>query len=316
MNSAQYVSNLLEELKKAGTALMVIAWKIALACVGWAYVFGARGQYCTPANRRARYSDAHPTIKTACKNYNGSGSEGCKGCKWYPGNLLTRFFDCRGFPYWIFKIVYGFEIMGAGATSQWDTKANWRAQGTIDTCPDDIIVCLFQKDKNKKSTMAHTGIGFHGETVECQNGVQHFAKRKDKWTHWAIPACVEMEGQPMPDKDQKEDPKGTEPTLRKGSKGDWVKKLQSELITLGYSCGSKGADGIYGNDTFNAVKAFQKASGLKADGIAGPKTWEALNAAQKPPEKPKTYTVTVTGCTKAVADEIVSKYGGKITEEP
>ena len=59
MNSAQYVSNLLDELKKAGTALMVIAWKIALACVGWAYVFGARGQYCTPANRRARYSDAH-----------------------------------------------------------------------------------------------------------------------------------------------------------------------------------------------------------------------------------------------------------------
>lgn len=313
MNSAQYVSNLLEELKKKGEALMVIAWKIALACVGWAYVFGARGQYCTPANRRARYSDAHPTIKTACKNYNGSSSEGCQGCKWYPGNLLTRIFDCRGFTYWIIKMVYGFEIMGAGATSQWNTKANWRAQGTIDTCPDDVLVCLFQQDKNKKSTMAHTGFGFHGETVECQNGVQYFAKRKDKWTHWAIPACVETEGQPMPDKDQKEEPKTNGPTLRKGSRGDWVTILQNRLIMRGYDCGSKGADGVYGDATVKAVKAFQKANGLTQDGVTGPKTWAALNKTE--PVTETYYTVTIKNKTKAQAEEIISKYGGTMTAE-
>lgn len=310
MNSAQYVSNLLDQLKKQGMALMLIAWKIALACVGWAYVFGARGQYCTPANRRARYSSAHETIKTKCKNFNGSSSEGCKGCKWYPGDLLTRFFDCRGFTYWVIKLVYGFEIMGAGATSQWDTKANWRAQGTIDTCPDDVLVCLFQRDKNNKTKMAHTGFGFHGETVECQNGVQHKTKRDGKWTHWAIPACVEEEGQPLPEEPKKEETIGNRPTLRKGSKGSWVEILQDELISKGYSCGSKGADGAFGDATLKAVKQFQKDHGLTADGVVGAKTWAALDGSE--PEK--LYTVTVTGVTKAVADEIISKYGGKIAE--
>jgi uncharacterized protein (TIGR02594 family) len=37
-------------------------------------------------------------------------------------------------------------------------------------------------------------------------------------------------------------------------------------------------DGIWGRKTIEAVKAFQKGSGLAADGIVGPKTWDALNA--------------------------------------
>ena len=305
MNSAQYVSNLLDQLKKQGMALMLIAWKIALACVGWAYVFGARGQYCTPANRRARYSSDHPTIKTACKNFNGSSSEGCKGCKWYPGDLLTRFFDCRGFTYWVIKLVYGFEIMGAGATSQWNTEKNWKAKGEIATIPDNVLVCLFVK---KGNTMSHTGFGYGGETVECSNGVQHFKTRNKKWTHWAVPACVDMEVIPEMPKDE---PKTNEPTLRKGNKGDWVAILQNKLITRGYSCGSKGADGAFGDATLKAVKQFQKDHGLTVDGIVGAKTWAALDGTE--PEK--IYTVTVTGVTKAIADKIVSEYGGAITEQ-
>ena len=68
MNSAEYVGNLITELKDKGNVLSDVAWEAALACVGWAYVYGARGEYCTPANRRARYSADHQTIKTKCKN--------------------------------------------------------------------------------------------------------------------------------------------------------------------------------------------------------------------------------------------------------
>ena len=71
MTSADYVSQQIESMKSSGMVLSEVAWKTALLCVGWAYVFGARGEYCTPANRRSRYSDAHPTIKSACKNYQG-----------------------------------------------------------------------------------------------------------------------------------------------------------------------------------------------------------------------------------------------------
>lgn len=62
----------------------------------------------------------------------------------------------------------------------------------------------------------------------------------------------------------------------KGQISEDVRKLQARLIQLGYSCGSKGADSIFGNGTYNAVIAFQKANGLSADGIVGPKTWEKL----------------------------------------
>ncbi|MCI8361539.1 MAG: N-acetylmuramoyl-L-alanine amidase [Clostridiales bacterium] len=65
--------------------------------------------------------------------------------------------------------------------------------------------------------------------------------------------------------------------LVRGSKGDEVKDMQSRLISLGYTCGQYGADGVFGAGTEAAVKAFQAANGLTADGKCGPKTWAALD---------------------------------------
>ena len=42
------------------------------------------------------------------------------------------------------------------------------------------------------------------------------------------------------------------------------------LIALGYSCGSAGADGDFGNATKNALMSFQSANGLDVDGDYGP----------------------------------------------
>jgi peptidoglycan hydrolase-like protein with peptidoglycan-binding domain len=55
-----------------------------------------------------------------------------------------------------------------------------------------------------------------------------------------------------------------------------IKPIQEQLIKLGYSVGSCGADGIYGYSTVEAVKNFQKNNGLSVDGIAGPNTQNAL----------------------------------------
>lgn len=60
--------------------------------------------------------------------------------------------------------------------------------------------------------------------------------------------------------------------LSMGSSGTDVKNMQKKLIALGYSCGSSGADGIFGQGTYNAVCKFQKANGLSVDGIIGPAT--------------------------------------------
>ena len=65
-------------------------------------------------------------------------------------------------------------------------------------------------------------------------------------------------------------------TLKKGSRGEEVRKLQTALKEKGYY--TMKVDGIYGNGTVSAVKAFQKANGLKTDGIAGPQTQTKLYA--------------------------------------
>ena len=72
-------------------------------------------------------------------------------------------------------------------------------------------------------------------------------------------------------------PPGT--VLRNGSTGQDVITLQYLLnIVSEYYPGIPGPsqDGIFGENTRQAVIAFQRAMGLSADGIVGPLTWQAL----------------------------------------
>jgi putative chitinase len=56
----------------------------------------------------------------------------------------------------------------------------------------------------------------------------------------------------------------TPPVLKKGSKGEWVKKMQKVLGAT--------QDGDFGPGTEKAVKAWQEKNGLTPDGVVGPKT--------------------------------------------
>lgn len=62
--------------------------------------------------------------------------------------------------------------------------------------------------------------------------------------------------------------------LKRGSRGDMVKKVQTKLNNWGYNCGA--ADGIYGTKTYNAVVKFQRNNKLTPDGIVGAKTFAAM----------------------------------------
>ncbi len=64
------------------------------------------------------------------------------------------------------------------------------------------------------------------------------------------------------------------PTLRAGSAGETVSRLQATLKLLGFYQGN--VDGAYGQSTQQAVIAFQTAADLTADGITGPATWRRL----------------------------------------
>lgn len=68
----------------------------------------------------------------------------------------------------------------------------------------------------------------------------------------------------------------SEDYLQKGDQGQAVLDMQKKLIACGYSCGASGADGSFGTDTENAVKAFQRDYGLAVDGIFGEATKKKL----------------------------------------
>nr|WP_255491538.1 DUF4157 domain-containing protein [Hufsiella arboris] len=68
--------------------------------------------------------------------------------------------------------------------------------------------------------------------------------------------------------------------LTKGDQNGAVQILQRVLMRLNYNIGEKGPDGVYGDDTVKALKAFQIESGMKkweADGNFGYKTLRALD---------------------------------------
>ena len=69
---------------------------------------------------------------------------------------------------------------------------------------------------------------------------------------------------------------GGYPLIKSGNKGVYTAVLQDALNTLGYNSGN--IDGIFGNNTKNAVIRYQRARGLTPDGIVGCNTWRRLVA--------------------------------------
>ncbi len=59
-----------------------------------------------------------------------------------------------------------------------------------------------------------------------------------------------------------------------GSRGSEVTQIQTKLKRWGYYKGN--VDGIFGSQTLEAVKYFQRKNGLTVDGIAGPATLKAM----------------------------------------
>ena len=245
--------------------------------LGCPYVYGAWGSSCTVALRR-KYARLRPA--QAAKTYarcqrlrEKNPKSSCEGCK-YEGRLA---FDCRGFVHYVLKAA-GIEITGQAVGTQWSSK-NWAEKGEISAMPD-LIAAVFIRNKSGK--WEHVGLHLGGgRIIHCSGEVKEETLGGGRsWTHYAIPA-----GLYTPEEIRKAHREmGTfmREIMRKGCQGEDVRALQEMLIKQGYSCGGKGADGIYGANTEAAVKAFQAVNGIRADGVAGPQTM-ALLARQAAP---------------------------------
>lgn len=312
MKTMVEVANTIEQMKKEGKSKEEIIREAGKLCAGWPYVFGAWGEECTPAGRKKRARDDHPTIVSACQVLNGKKAN-CTGCKW---NLPVRMYDCRGFTYWLLMQV-GIKITGEGCTSQWNASANWVVKGPISQMPKDKVCCVFTGTDSKKE---HTGMYLgDGSTAECSSGVQVFDPMKSKWKYYAIPkGLYEEDLKPVSGDDTAAGSNPISyPTIRQGAKGDVVKTMQTMLAKGGSTL---VIDGIFGSGTRSAVMAFQRKNGLVVDGICGPKTWGMLiklygEEEAEPTPVVHTYTVTLHKVSEAAKDELLQKYDGTAVVE-
>ena len=186
MNSADKVAAHIAEWKAQGIEKAELMERIAEDEIGWPYAWGATGQKCTPANRRARMNNKKidprdaKLIQDRCQVLNGSRSS-CDGCKYYPGGETTNLHDCIGF---VNKLLDYAEVphYGAGCTTMWNHKANWDAQGPISEMPDTVC-CVFRQNGAK---MEHIGLHIGGGwVIHCSVEVKK--QNNYKWTHYGIP---------------------------------------------------------------------------------------------------------------------------------
>ena len=304
MNNYKQVDAFVAEWKNNGLSKEKIIVNCAEAELGWPYVWGAVGAQCTPdkreyyANRDSCPENEKKVIRSSCPVLSGK-QEDCNGCQWFPDGKCVLIDDCQGFVKQVMSRV-GIKFTGGGCTSMWNTENNWKQKGSIKDMPN-CVCCVFY---NRGKKMEHIGIHVGGgQIIHCSGTVKRGNTGERMWTHYAIPKGLEGGDEPMPD---------VKPTLRKGATGEYVTLLQTKLIQMGYSLEPYGADGKFGNKTFEAVKAFQRDHGLDADGIVGRNTWAALDSC----EPGKKYTVTIPHLEYGRAEALINEYAGaEMTEE-
>ena len=156
-----------------------------------------------------------------------------------------------------------------------------KKHGNMWTMPELPGVCVFFSD------MSHVGVYVgDGHVVEATGHAKGVVKTElagRGWGLWGKPRWISYTDAATPAQPaQTTTPTTTTltvtglPLLRYGDKGECVRSAQLLLIGRGHSCGRYGADGEIGQDTYNAIVAFQRASGLQQDGIIGALTWARL----------------------------------------
>ena len=240
------------------------------------YIWGQSGATWTQSkqkNLEKKYSsnpEAYADYKYSAKY----------GSKW----IGHPVWDCSGLSRWAMK-QHGIAI-AHGSNSIWDRYLQEKGKLTDATILPEGAAVFTGTDQKKPHIGTYTGDGLVTEASGASAGVVQTKLHGGKWKYWGLYKGVQYDTPtaqnpttitPEPAAPTNPTPVPTvRPTLRKGAKGEHVTAMQYALLRAGFPLPKYGADGKFGKETLSAVKAFQKANGLKTDGICGPKTWAAL----------------------------------------
>lgn len=273
----------------------------------WGYIYGAAGGTWTQAQQNA--ATREQTVKW--------------GQQW----VGHRVADCSGLFTWAFKQLGSTMYHGSDTMfRKWCLKngalSNGKRTDGEELKPGTAVFTWKPADGKYGHVGLYIGGGYVIEAHGTQKGVIRSAvtdkksDKTDRWTHWGELKDVSFDGS-IPDPEPAPAPTpsptpATKPTIRKGSKGQYVTLAQTMLMNRGYKLPKYGADGSFGAETETAVKNFQRDWGLSVDGVIGPKTWAMLESTT---EKQKSYSVIIRGLSLDQANELTAKYPGSEKRE-
>ncbi len=225
--------------------------------------------------------------------------------------------DCSGAFAYAFRKLGGY--MYHGSNTMWRKYTTEKGKMNQSALVPGMAVFRWRKSGKEPAAYKGDGLGdfYHvglfignGEVIEARSVQSGVVKSGIAgWPYAAKLTGVDYSGQ-APDLP----PSQPLPVLRKGSVGYWVTEAQLRLIAHGFPLNLYGADGIFGEETQAAVKAFQSSRGLAADGVIGEDTWEELNGVSAPEEG--RYSVLIPNLTLDAARKFAEIYPDAIIQHP
>lgn len=291
--------------KLISTAALIAKFEQALN-EKWGYIWGTAGEMWTEA-KQAELEKTTDSDRAMGREY---------GSKW----IGHRVADCSGLFSWAFKQLGGY--MYHGSNTMWNEycSAKGELRNGKRTDGQELLpgTAVFTYNKSK-GNRGHVGLYIgNGWVIEAQGtkaGVVRSRITLDKWVEWGElkgvdygRAAQEPTSPAEPAQTPAKDQTVAKPTLKRGSKGEYVTLLQNKLIKKGYDLGKWGADGDFGAQTEKAVREYQQDHDLAADGVVGPGTWASLDQ-----QGTNLYTVTIEHLPKYQAEALLKKYDGCTT---
>lgn len=208
--------------------------------------------------------------------YIAKSAGGLNPCVPKPAGSPLRFANCVFFAAGRFAEITGIWLPSTNAEN-FVNEAKKRGL-TVSDKPQPGAVIVWAKGKigDGSDGAGHVAVveivNASGSIVTSESG---WNAKKEFWTqtrkndgNWGQGSAYRFIGFILP-------PASSVTVLRKGDKGEAVKKLQEALAQRGYLRKAE-IDGDFGTITLGAVLAFQLEAGLEVDGIAGPQTQAAL----------------------------------------
>ena len=234
----------------------------AIECEG-GYIFGQSGATWT-AKKQANLEKKYNSDPQKDADYKYSAKY---GKKW----IGHRVWDCSGLTRWA-ALQHGISYHH-GSNSMFRYDSSYKGPLTADM---DLPVGTYVYTgtaASKPHIGTYTGDGLVTEASSASAGCIRSDLHDRKWKYWSLGKGIEYDfipGTPDPA------PGISSLTLRKGSKGEPVREMQTLLLKAGEILPRYGVDGSFGRETLIALKSFQRKNRLKQDGICGPLTWAAL----------------------------------------